>query len=92
MITVAAFSKPEEAHLLRLRLAAGGVQAFIQDENLIQIDWLMSNALGGVKVLIDEADAELAKQILSSDAEGLDELPDDSEPDRSTNTPPPAAP
>lgn len=54
MLTVATFSKPEEAHMLRLRLEAGGVPAYIQDENMVQTDWLYSNAIGGVRVQIDE--------------------------------------
>jgi hypothetical protein len=64
MLTVATFSKPEEAHMLRLRLEAGGVPAFIQDENMVQTDWLYSNAIGGVRVQIDEDDADRAKEIL----------------------------
>jgi len=64
MLTVATFSKPEEAHMLRLRLEAGGVPAYIQDENMVQTDWLYSNAIGGVRVQIDEEDADRAKEIL----------------------------
>jgi len=64
MLTVATFSKPEEAHMLRLRLEAGGVPAYIQDENMVQTDWLYSNAIGGVRVQIDEDDVDRAKEIL----------------------------
>ena len=64
MITVASFSKPEEAHLLRLRLEAGGVPAFVQDENMVQMDWMYSNAIGGVRVQIAEEDVARAKEIL----------------------------
>jgi hypothetical protein len=64
MITIARFSKPEEAHLLRLRLEAGGVPAYIQDENMIQMDWLYSNAIGGVRVQISEEDIAHAQEIL----------------------------
>lgn len=64
MLTVATFSKPEEAHMLRLRLQAGGVPAFIQDENMVQTDWLYSNAIGGVRVQIDEDDEDRANEIL----------------------------
>jgi hypothetical protein len=67
MITVGTFSKPEEAHLLRMRLEAGGVPAFIQDENMVQMDWLYSNAIGGVRVQIAEEDLEAAKQILNEE-------------------------
>lgn len=64
MLTIATFSKPEEAHMLRLRLEAGGVPAYIQDENMVQTDWLYSNAIGGVRVQIEEEDADRAKEIL----------------------------
>lgn len=71
MITVASFSKPEEAHLLRMRLEAGGVPAVVLDENMVQTDWMFSNAVGGVKVVIEEGDAEAAREILDAPAADL---------------------
>jgi hypothetical protein len=65
MITIASFSKSEEAHLLRLRLEAGGVPAFLQDENVVQI---ISNVFGGVRVQIAEEDVEKAQAILGEDS------------------------
>jgi rubredoxin len=73
MITLAQLSKPEEAHLLRLRLEAGGVPAFVQDENVVNLNWLLSNAVGGVRVQIFEGDLEAAKEILAEPP--LDETP-----------------
>lgn len=73
MITLAQFSKPEEAHLLRLRLEAGGVRAFVQDENVVNLNWLFSNAVGGVRVQILEGDLEAAKEILAEPP--LDDAP-----------------
>lgn len=70
LITVASFSKPEDAHLLRIRLEAGGVPAYLQNENLVQIDWLYSNAVGGVRVQIDEQDVEKAREILTEEPLG----------------------
>ena len=64
MITIARFEKPEEAHLVRMRLENGGVPAFIQDENTIQIQFLYSNALGGVRLQIAEEDYDKAREIL----------------------------
>ena len=54
MKTIATFSKPEEAHLFRTRLEAVGIPAFVQDEHFVQMDWLYSNAIGGVRVQIAE--------------------------------------
>ena len=66
MITIATFSKPEEAHLLRMQLEAGGVDAYIQDENTVQMNWLYSNAIGGVRVQIGEQDLEAARAIVAA--------------------------
>lgn len=67
MITVDTFSKPEEAHLLRTRLESGGVRAYVQDEHLVQMNWLYSNAIGGVRVQIAVEDLEKAQRILRQD-------------------------
>ncbi len=53
--------------MLRMRLEAGGVPAFIQDENLVQLHWLYSNAIGGVRVQIAEEDREQALAILAEE-------------------------
>ena len=68
MITVATFSKPEEAHLFRMRLEAAGIPAFVQDESLVQLDWFLSNAVGGVRVQIADGDVEAAREFLAADA------------------------
>lgn len=64
MKTIATFSKPEEAHLLRTRLEAGGIAAFVQDENMVQMNWLYSDAIGGVRVQIAEEDVPRAMEWL----------------------------
>ena len=67
MKTIATFSKPEEAHLLRIRLEAVGIPAFVQDEHMVQMDWLYSNAIGGVRVQIAPEDLEEAREFLAAD-------------------------
>ena len=69
MITVATFSKPEEAHLFRMRLEAAGIPAFVQDEHIVQMDWFYSNAIGGVRVQIADEDVPVAKEFLGADSE-----------------------
>ncbi len=73
MITIATFSKPEEAHLLRMRLEAGGIPAFVQDENTVQMNWLYSNAIGGVRVQINEEDVPKAKEVLVQESPVLED-------------------
>jgi hypothetical protein len=63
-ITVASFSQPFEAHLAKTRLEADGITCVVSDEYLVRVDWLLSNAIGGVKLMVPVWEAERAKDIL----------------------------
>lgn len=67
LITVAAYSFPYEADLAKGRLEAEAIPAFVADEHTVHIDWLYSNAIGGIKLQVPESDAIRAKEILSAD-------------------------
>jgi hypothetical protein len=67
MTTIATFTSPMEAHLLRMRLGAAGIDAFLQDENMIQMDYLYSNLLGGVKVQVADEDVPAVRELLAED-------------------------
>ena len=60
MITVATFTTPDEAHLFRTFLESMGIEGFILDEHVAQLFWHYSNAIGGVRVVVNEEDAEEA--------------------------------
>jgi hypothetical protein len=70
--TVASFSHPIEAHLACNRLEEAGITAKLADEHLVSTDWLYAQAVGGVRVQVDEIDATRAKKLLR-------ELPEDEE-------------
>ena len=65
MKTIASFSKPEDAHLLRMRLGAGGVEAYVQNENIFQTEGFGIRGGGGVLVQVAEEDLEAAQEILA---------------------------
>lgn len=67
MTTITTFSTPEEAPLLRMRLESVGIRAFVQDEHMVQMYWLYSNAIGGVRVQIAPNDLEAAQEFLAAD-------------------------
>jgi len=71
LITIATFGKPVEAHLAQAKLASEGIEAFVQDDNLIQINWLYAQAVGGVKLQVDKTDVELALKILAETTQGF---------------------
>ena len=58
MITIATFTVPEEAHLFRTFIESRGIEGFVLDENFVQLFWHYSNAIGGVRVAVDDEDAE----------------------------------
>ena len=64
MKTVATFANPAEAHLLAAHLGGSGIEAVLRDENTVQADMLLSNAVGGVKVDVAEGDYATALAIV----------------------------
>lgn len=45
-------------------LESAGIEAFLVDDNVIRLDWAISNALGGIKLLVREEDAAAARELL----------------------------
>lgn len=62
MKTVATFTTPEDAHNLRAFLEGSGIVAFVRDENM---GASYSNAIGGVKVDVEDDDFERAAALVS---------------------------
>lgn len=71
LVTVASYSFPHEAHLAKARLEAEGIPVFVADEHTVNMQWLYSNAIGGVKVQVPLRFAEEAKDILTRDYSDL---------------------
>lgn len=55
-----------EAMTDRMILEAAGIDCFLYDENMVRLDWLWSNLLGGLKLVVRQSDAEEAEGALSS--------------------------
>lgn len=71
MTTIATFTAPEDAHLFRTFLESRGVEGFIFDENFVQLFWHYSNAIGGVRVVVEPEDAEDAAAVHQEYMESL---------------------
>jgi hypothetical protein len=48
-------------------LEDAGIECYLQDDNVVRMDWLWSNALGGIKLIVREKDAGEAEKILSQE-------------------------
>jgi len=69
LVTVATFSAPYEAQLAKGLLETNGIQAFVADEYTVGINWLYSNAVGGVRLQVAETEAEQAMKFLAREGE-----------------------
>ena len=70
LITIATFSNPLEAHIVRGRLEAEGIETSVAHEHHIWANWFLSTALGGVKLQVKPEDAQRAGQILQQEQAG----------------------
>lgn len=64
--TIARFQYSAEAQIIKGRLEAEGIQVFLSDNLTIDIDPLVSNAIGGVKLKVLSIQALKAQHILDS--------------------------
>jgi hypothetical protein len=68
LVTIGTYSTAYEANLVKSELEAFEVDAVLADDNAIRLNWLWSNALGGVKVCVAESAMEGARRILQLEA------------------------
>jgi hypothetical protein len=71
LVTVARFRDPAMAELVRGKLLAEGLACDLVDEQTIAINWLWSDALGGVKVRVKAEEAERAREVIDRDLSSL---------------------
>ncbi len=64
LITLRTYSNPSDANLMKATLEMQGITCFLFDENLVTINPLYSQMVGGIKLKIDESDKERALEIL----------------------------
>jgi hypothetical protein len=64
LATIRKFRDLPEALLAKGCLESAGIECFLADENLVRMDWFISNFIGGIKLNVKIADAENARKIL----------------------------
>ena len=70
-VTIRACRDLQEAELIRSMLEAGGVKAFIPDENAASLWPSQVLDTNGIRVQVAADDAELAKELLDREDESL---------------------
>ena len=64
LVTIRQFRDLPEALLAKGSLESAGIECFLADENLVRLDWFISNFIGGIKLNVRVADVENARKIL----------------------------
>jgi predicted RNA-binding Zn-ribbon protein involved in translation (DUF1610 family) len=65
-IPLRAYDSYIDANLRLQQLEAEGIRAYLQDEHTVTIDPILSNAVGGIKLLVYEEQAERAREIIET--------------------------
>ena len=65
-ITLRTFDNYFSANILLTRLQDEGIHCFLKDDYTVTIDPILSNAIGGIKLDVAEADAPRAAALLKS--------------------------
>lgn len=68
LVVLRRFRDIPEALLAKGKLDTYGIECFLADENMVRMDWLISNLLGGVKLLVEPSDFTRASRILNEPA------------------------
>jgi hypothetical protein len=64
LVTIRQFRDLPEALLAKGSLESAGIECFLADENLVRLDWFISNLIGGIKLKVKAGDAANAQQLL----------------------------
>jgi hypothetical protein len=65
LVLLRSFRDLHEALLAKGKLESAGVPCFLADDNMVRMDWFISNLLGGVKILVDPENFSEASRLLN---------------------------
>lgn len=65
-VVISTYTFAFDAYIIKGRLESEGIPAYVHDDQYITIDWMMSQAIGGVKVSVPESYQSQAAVVLQS--------------------------
>jgi Putative prokaryotic signal transducing protein len=66
LVTIRRYRDLSEAIIARGAIESAGIFCFLKDENLVRLDWQISNMIGGIRLQVAAADVEAAEAVLTS--------------------------
>jgi DNA-directed RNA polymerase subunit RPC12/RpoP len=70
LILLKTFENVIDANLFASKLESENIQTYLENDNTINLDPLLSNALGGVRVKVSESDYLVAHKIMQEYSQG----------------------
>ena len=64
LVTVKSFDNYFTANIYLTRLQSDGVECWLKDENTVTIDPMLSNAIGGIKIIVKKEDEQKVIKLL----------------------------
>lgn len=64
LVTLRQYVSAQEAWLAKSVLDSAGIRCFLFDENVVRLDWFLSNAIGGIKLRVRQEDVAAAAALL----------------------------
>jgi Putative prokaryotic signal transducing protein len=64
LVTIRQFRDLPEALLAKGSLESAGIECFLRDDNMVRLDWFISNFIGGIKLCVRPEDAHNAQKLL----------------------------
>lgn len=65
LVTIRQFRDLPEALLAKGFIESAGIECFLADENIVRMDWFISNFVGGIKLQVKSDDVDAALEVLS---------------------------
>ncbi|MBL8866735.1 MAG: DUF2007 domain-containing protein [Planctomycetia bacterium] len=66
LVTLATYWTVMPAETAKWALGEQGIESYIADDNIVLADWFLGNAVGGVKLMVADRDAERALTFLQA--------------------------
>jgi hypothetical protein len=76
LVTIRRYRDLSEAIVARAVIESAGIFCFLKDENLVRLDWQVSNFIGGIRLQVAVPDVEAAEAILSQPTPSEFSIPD----------------
>jgi hypothetical protein len=65
LVTIRRYRDLSEAIVARSMLESNGIVVYLKDENLVRLDWQVSNFIGGIRLQVEADDGATAAELLN---------------------------